>query len=228
MIPALKATGRGAQASIQRASAGGSGIEFGRGYSVLIVGEVAVALWLLAIGSTAPTALSEPDGLGVSAARYLHASLRLPQVDATPRTPGDAGGRPVMVEQRASIQEELVRRLSAEPGLGPIAVANALPGTTHATRYIQVEGLPRAEDAPHQHISYESRGWTWAISVPRVRQHRLRLLAERLRHLVEQRRQPALVARIRRQVRRHNQLVLAVHRHLRVVALLGIPRCSSS
>ena len=53
-----------------------------------------------------------------------------------------------MVEQVASIQEELVRRLSAEPGLGPIAVANALPGTTHATRYIQVEGLPRAEDAP--------------------------------------------------------------------------------
>ena len=52
-----------------------------------------------------------------------------------------------MVEQVASIQEELVRRLSAEPGLGPIAVANALPGTTHATRYIQVEGLPRAEDA---------------------------------------------------------------------------------
>ena len=149
VIPALKATGSGAQASIQRASAGGSGIEFGRGYSVLIVGEVAVALWFLAMGSTmAPTALSEPDGLSVPAARYLYASLRLPQVDATPRTPGDARERPVMVEQVASVQEELVRRLSAEPGLGPIAIANALPGTSHATRYIQVEGLPRAEDAP--------------------------------------------------------------------------------
>ncbi len=44
--------------------------------------------------------------------------------------------------------------------------------------------------------------------------------SERLRHVVEQRRQPALVARVRRQVRRHNQLMLAVHRHLRVVALL--------
>ena len=54
----------------------------------------------------------------------------------------------MVVDQVTRIQEELVRRLSAEPGLGPIAVANALPGTTHATRYMQVEGLPRAEDAP--------------------------------------------------------------------------------
>ena len=150
VIPALKATGRGVQASIQRASAGGSGIRFGRGYSVLIVGEVAVALWFLAIGSTmAPRALSEPGGLGVPAAHYLYASLRLPQGDATLGTPSGARpDRPAIVEQVKRVHEELVRRLSEEPGLGPIAVANALPGTTHATRYIQVDGLPRAEDAP--------------------------------------------------------------------------------
>ena len=63
VVPALKATGEGAQNSIRRAGAGGSGIEFGRGYGVLIVGEVAAALWLLAIGSTmAPAALTEPAG----------------------------------------------------------------------------------------------------------------------------------------------------------------------
>ena len=172
VVPALKATGRGVQASIQRAGAGGSGVRFGRGYSALIVGEVAVALWFLAIGSTmAPGALSEPGGLGIPAAQYLHASLRLPQGaaapatpdrarpdrpaiveperDATPATPDRARtGRPAIVEPVRRVHEELVRRLSAEPGVGPVAVADALPGTAHATRYVQVEGLPRADDAP--------------------------------------------------------------------------------
>ena len=149
VIPALKATGRGVQASIQRASAGGSGIRFGRGYSVLIVGEVAVALWFLAIGSTMATrSLSEPGELGVPAAHYLYASVLIPQGDATPTTPSDARpDRPAIFEQVKRVHEELLRRLPEEPGLGPIAVASALPGTSHPTRYIQVEGLPRAEDA---------------------------------------------------------------------------------
>ena len=64
-----------------------------------------------------------------------------------PERPAMPWDRPVMVEQVASIREELVRRVSPEPGLVPIAVANALAGTTHATRSIQVEKLPRAEDA---------------------------------------------------------------------------------
>ena len=56
------------------------------------------------------------------------------------------------------------------------------------------------------------------VAVPGVCQHRLRLLADRLRHRVEQHRQPALVTRVRRHLRRHHQLVVTVHRHLRVVA----------
>ena len=58
------------------------------------------------------------------------------------------------------------------------------------------------------------------VAVPRIGQHRLRLRGERLLYRVEQHRQLTLVARVRRQVRRHHQLVLRVHRHLRVVALL--------
>ena len=58
------------------------------------------------------------------------------------------------------------------------------------------------------------------VVVAGVRQHRLRLLADRLRHLVEQRRHTTLVARVRRHRRRHHQLVRTIDRHLRVVALL--------
>ena len=50
-------------------------------------------------------------------------------------------------------------------------------------------------------------------------QHPLRLRVERLLYRVEQHRQPVLVARVRRQIRRHHQLLLSVHRHLCVVAL---------
>lgn len=147
VIPALKATGRRVQASIRQANADGSGIRFGWGYSFLIVGEVAVALLLLTIGAAmAPTMLSDPGELGIPTEQYLYGSLWLPQVDAV------AGNvrpdRPMIDEQVKVAHEELVSRLSQEPGLGPIAVATTLPGTSHRTRYIQIEGLPRAADAP--------------------------------------------------------------------------------
>ena len=46
------------------------------------------------------------------------------------------------------------------------------------------------------------------------------LRVEALLDLIEQPHHRPLVACIRDQLRRHNQLMLAVHRHLRVVALL--------
>ena len=149
VIPALKATGRGAQASIQRASAGGSGIELGRGYSVLIVGEsrgrALVPRHRLHDGPH--------DALRTRWARRPRGALPVcvPPASAGRRDAQDARRCAGATRYGRAGRErpgELVRRLSAEPDLGPIAVADALPGTTHATRYIQVEGLPRAEDAP--------------------------------------------------------------------------------
>ena len=51
------------------------------------------------------------------------------------------------------------------------------------------------------------------------RQHRLGLRVEGLLHLIEQPRHLALVARVRCQLRRDNQPMLAIDRHLRVAAL---------
>jgi predicted permease len=148
VVPALKATGKGVQVSLQRAFGGGSGIRFGKGYSALIVGEVAVALWFLTLGSSLlPSAVSKPGGLGIRADQYLFAALRIPGVDRT--RGGDQSDRPELVRRVAVVHQELVRRLSAEPGLGRVAIASALPGmSSHESRYIQVEGLPRAPEAP--------------------------------------------------------------------------------
>ena len=148
VVPALKATSRGVQASIQRASGGGSGVRFGKGYSTLIISEVAVSLVLLAIGSAMlPSVLAKPTAVevGIPADQYLVASLRIPGMART--TSADDRVRPA-VQRVAEAHQALIRRLSAEPGIGPVAIANALPGMEHDIRYIQVEGVPRAPDAP--------------------------------------------------------------------------------
>lgn len=148
VLPALKATSKGVQASIQQASSGRSGIRFGKGYSALIVGEVAIAVWFLTLGwSLLPSAVSEPGGLGIQTDQYLSAAVRIPGVD---RSMGvETSDRPEFVRRVAVAHQELVRRLAAEPGVGPVAIASALPGmSSHASRYVQLEGLPRPAGAP--------------------------------------------------------------------------------
>lgn len=144
VLPALKATGKSVQLSIQRASGGGSGIRFGRGYSALIIGEVAASVLLLAFGSSLlPLVASAPAGLGIPTSQYLHASIRMTGEEAM--GPGaEPGARPRV----AAVHEELIRRLSAEPGAGPVAIGSGLPGTSHAVRYVQVEGIVREVPAP--------------------------------------------------------------------------------
>lgn len=146
VVPALKATGKHVHASVQRASGGGSGIRFGVGYSVLIVGEVAVALWLMVLGSSLlPSALPKQAELGIQTDEYLFATLRIPGVDGTARV--EDSDRRKAVDQVAVAHRELVRRLSEEPRLGPVAIANALPGMSHDSRWLQVEGVPPAPDS---------------------------------------------------------------------------------
>ncbi|MGH7461242.1 MAG: FtsX-like permease family protein, partial [Longimicrobiales bacterium] len=145
VVPALKATGKRVQATIQSGS--GSGIRFGKGYSALIVGEVAVALLFLAIGSwLMPALLAKPAELGIPTDQYLYATLRISRVD--PMAKVEASNNPEFVRRVAVAQEELARRLSEEPGLGPVAVADVFPGMSHRSGWIQIEGLPRGPGAP--------------------------------------------------------------------------------
>jgi predicted permease len=148
VLPALKATSTGVQASIQQASSGRSGIRFGKGYSALIVGEVAIAVWFLTLGwSLLPSAVAEPGGLGIQPDQYLSAAVRIPGVD---RSAGvETSDRPEFIRRVAVAHGELVRRVAAEPGVGPVAIASALPGmSSQASRYVQIEGLPRPPGSP--------------------------------------------------------------------------------
>ena len=146
VVPALKATGKDVRASMQLA-AGGSGIRFGKGYSALIVAEVAAALVFLALGSALlPTLVAREPRVGIQADQYLYAGIRLPRVEPAARA--ELWATPEAVRRVGVAHRELIRRFAEEPGVGPVAIADALPGTSHDTRYVEIEGLPRAAGSP--------------------------------------------------------------------------------
>ena len=127
---------------------GNSGIRFGRGYSALIVSEVAIGVWFLTLGwSLLPSAVSKPGGLGIQTDQYLSAALRIPRVDTSTGVETTAG--PNSSAASPSRTASWYVSSSAEPGVGPVAIASALPGmSSHASRYVQIEGLPRPPGSP--------------------------------------------------------------------------------
>ena len=167
VIPALKATGRSVQASIQRASGGGSGIRFGVASSALIVAEVAAAVWFLGIWSTlAPAAVSRPGGLGIETHQYLYASLRILWVE--PVTSDAVSYQAEFQGRIRDAHQRLALRLAAEPGVGPAAIASSLPGTDHRNRRIEIEGQTPSPDSSGRrvHVAQVDVGYFEALGQP--------------------------------------------------------------
>jgi len=73
------------QRTLQRATAGASGIRFGGLSTGLIMAEVALAVIFLTMGGMlAPSVLQDrSEGMGIAHEEYLAASLRIPWVDPT-------------------------------------------------------------------------------------------------------------------------------------------------
>lgn len=142
-IPALKATGKNVQNTIQRTASGASGIRFGFASNALIVAQVVVAVLCIGMGtSLLPTVVNESGGLGLEADQFLSAALRIPQPD--PGSIDSEATRTDFQGRLRRVHEELSRRLAAEPGVGSVAIASSLPGMSHARRRIEVEGEPLA------------------------------------------------------------------------------------
>ncbi|HEU0079726.1 MAG TPA: ABC transporter permease, partial [Longimicrobiaceae bacterium] len=77
VVPALKATRRDVQASLQQLGPGGSGMRLGRSWTILVVAQVAVSVAVLplAIAGTSAWLRVRTAGPGYPAAEYLAASL---------------------------------------------------------------------------------------------------------------------------------------------------------
>ncbi len=119
VLPALKATGKRVQASLQQFSSRGAGMQLGRTWTVLIVVQVAFAVaalpgtifkaaGLLRMGTLPPAAAAD---------RLLRGTLHMPSDSGT-----------TAHAQFAERMTTLIQRMEAQPEVSAVTFADAIPG----------------------------------------------------------------------------------------------------
>ena len=147
VVPALQATGPRVQSSLRQLG-GGTGMQMGRTWTVLIVAQVAVAVAVLPVA----VALgwkelfpSRSGGPGYAAEELLAASVGVDR--ETPTTARALAYRQEFAARLADRHTTLAARLEAEPGVSAVSFASHLPGS-EAAAVAEVEDR-RAELARH-------------------------------------------------------------------------------
>ncbi|HEX2187695.1 MAG TPA: ABC transporter permease, partial [Longimicrobiaceae bacterium] len=140
VVPALQATGRPVQASL-RGLGGGTGMQMGRTWTVLIVAQVAFAVAVLpgAVFTAWESLRYGTSDPGPSTENVLTAELVMDREDP-PSAAADAYARE-WDARYAALQGELARRLEAEPGVAAATFASSAPGQEPEAR-VEVEGAP--------------------------------------------------------------------------------------
>ncbi|HEX9736363.1 MAG TPA: ABC transporter permease [Thermoanaerobaculia bacterium] len=137
LVPALKATG-GQMLSGLRALSGRTGMRLGATWTALVVAQVALSLAALpsAVEMVWGTIRKGVLGPGFAAEEFLTARL---EMDRESRA--GLADPPAAAVRFAAVQAELVRRLTAEPGVSGATVAAAVPGE-EPWAVIEVDGVP--------------------------------------------------------------------------------------
>lgn len=140
ILPALAITGRRMESSLQRAGDTDAGLQFGWGWSTIVVAQVAISLGALTLGGILLGPFVETYALddGVAREEYLAAEIRL---DREPWLDGSEA-QAAEFARNAEIWRELGRRLSREPGVLGVTFATSLPGVEHPVRSYHLEGVP--------------------------------------------------------------------------------------
>jgi predicted permease len=144
VVPALRVTGKSLQPTLQRAAAGRPGLRFGGVSSALIVGDVTIAVVAACFAIIfAPRDDGLEDGTEGWSESFLSAELTVPSAE------GVRSSGPAAMARVAATQEELLRRLRAEPGVRAVAVASALPGMDHDGARVEVAEPGNEPSAGH-------------------------------------------------------------------------------
>ena len=141
VFPALKATGRSVQATLQQLSSRGSRMHLGRMWTALIIGQVAVAVAVLpAAGYFAVEFLRRAGGsTGYPAHEVLRS--RLSSSDDERQAPRDsADHRRALARHFSARGAELMRRLEGEPAIAGVTFESPLEG--YPFRRIETERGP--------------------------------------------------------------------------------------
>lgn len=134
VLPALKVTGRSVQSALRSASmGGGAGMQLGRLWTLLIVGQVAFTVALLppelyAAWNAGSLALDKPSR---ETFEFATASLSLDSTDERPVDDIDA----LFATQHA----ELLRTLGEQPGVSDVTFSLVVPGQEGAM-FLEIEG----------------------------------------------------------------------------------------
>ena len=154
VVPALKVTGRGVEARLRQASAGGGGgLRFGGVWTAVIVTQIAVTLAFPATAFFARRHVVQAQTLDVGFPAEEYLSVRLEIDKETPSgASADTSQAELLARFRATYQE-LERRLAAEPGVAGVTFVDRLPRTYHPQRWIEVdapEAVPQATAVRHR------------------------------------------------------------------------------
>lgn len=139
VVPALRVTGRGVQPRLQRTRAAGSGVEFGRLWTTVIVTQVAVTVAFVPIVIIVGVQTAQVRGFdpGFPAEEYLSVQVEWNQDRAGVRdleAPGEVaeGGF-------AAAYRELARRLEEEPAVRAVTLSRNVPGEYHDWARIELD-----------------------------------------------------------------------------------------
>ena len=157
IVPALKATGRSVSAGFQQLGTHGASLRLGRGWTAMIVSQVALAVAVLPVGLFGTTlyaryAMVDPNP---ALREYLTAGLHLDREGFGADDPqaSDEAFR----HRHALLQGELIDRLEAEP-----AVTNVVVMTGEETMSIEVDApapRPGTDTAAREGVALDQANW---------------------------------------------------------------------
>ena len=144
VLPALQATGRGLRSGLGQL--GGTSVRLGRTWTVLIVGQIAIAVAALPAAvnmgwSEIRNATTRPT---YDPEEFLLAGLQM-EADPAASAPSDPRADSVRFGDRVT---QLLARLAAEPNVAGATYSTALPGRGGR---MQVDGVPAPEGSPTGH-----------------------------------------------------------------------------
>ncbi len=147
VLPALKATSGRLESHMRHAGAGGSTLRFGRLWTAVMIGQVAVTVILLPM---AMEGASEAFRDRVIRSRfpgntYLTVRLELDESIGAARTDEDTAPE---ASRRRRLYEEFAQRVAAEPGVMAVGFADRLPGLGAAVPRAEVETSPGQAPRP--------------------------------------------------------------------------------
>ena len=142
VLPALKMTGRGVRSHLQHSGTGGASPRFGRGWTTVIVTQIAVSVVFVPVAIALGMVTAQLKGIhyGFPADEYLSVEFAIDREFYSLAESMRGEPRDRFNTQYEASFTELRRRLADEPGVAAVTVAGQMPGAIHPRRWIEVEG----------------------------------------------------------------------------------------